>query len=175
MAALIELAHCLGQDSLSCDVELVAYVLEEPPFFGSQQMGSVVHAKQLATEKATVAGVIVLEMVGYFNDESGSQSYPSILLRLMYPGRGNFIGVVGPWNQGDWIKCIKTGMKGTTDLPVYSIRAPRSIPGMDFSDHRNYWPYGINAVMITDTAFFRNRAYHCKRRFDHPLCRLSGG
>jgi len=51
-------------------------------------------------------------------------------------------------------------MKGATDLPVYSLRAPSAIPGVDFSDHLNYWPFGYNAVMITDTAFYRNKAYH---------------
>ncbi|MDP6491526.1 MAG: peptidase M28, partial [Kiritimatiellia bacterium] len=68
--------------------------------------------------------------------------------------------VAGPWHQGDWIKSVKIGMKGATDLPVYSIRAPSAVPGIDFSDHLNYWPHGFKAIMITDTAFYRNRAYH---------------
>lgn len=60
----------------------------------------------------------------------------------------------------DWLKKVKAGMKGTTDLPVYSIRAPSVVPGIDFSDHRNYWPHDIPAIMVSDTAFYRNRAYH---------------
>ncbi len=51
-------------------------------------------------------------------------------------------------------------MQGRTPLPVYSVRAPAAVPGVDFSDHKNYWPHGINALMITDTAFYRNDAYH---------------
>lgn len=51
-------------------------------------------------------------------------------------------------------------MKGVTDIPVYSINAPEFIPGVDFSDHRNYWSHSFNAVMITDTAFYRNKEYH---------------
>ena len=68
--------------------------------------------------------------------------------------------MVGPWDQGAWIKKVKAGMTGTSDLPVRSIRAPDFVPGVDFSDHMNYWPYGINALMVTDTAFLRNKAYH---------------
>lgn len=158
VAALIELAYLLGQDTPDREIELAGYVLEEPPFFRTQEMGSAVHAKSIADE--SISGVIVLEMVGYFNDERGSQSYPSFLLRLFYPSRGNFIAVVGRWDQGKWVKKIKVGMKGATPLPVYSIRAPTVIPGIDFSDHLNYWPYGFNALMITDTAFYRNKAYH---------------
>ena len=160
VAVLIGLAGLLGQISPPSAVDVVAYVLEEPPFFRTEQMGSAIHAKSIADDKRRYRGVIVLEMVGYFKDEWGSQSYPTLLLRLMYPSRGNFIGVVSRWDQGDWVKAVKVGMKGTTDLPVYSIRAPPVIPGIDFSDHLNYWPYGFKALMVTDTAFYRNKAYH---------------
>ncbi|MCX6878094.1 MAG: M28 family peptidase [Verrucomicrobia bacterium] len=160
IAALIELAYLAGGDAPQRELELVAYVLEEPPFFGGPEMGSAIHAKSIAGEKARIKGVIVLEMVGCFKDEAGSQSYPTSLLRLLYPSRGNFIAVAGRWDQGDWIKAVKVGMKGTTALPVYSIRAPALLPGIDFSDHYNYWPYGLKAAMITDTSFYRNKAYH---------------
>jgi Zn-dependent M28 family amino/carboxypeptidase len=160
VAALIELAYLLGRDAPRREVELVAYVLEEPPFFGGQSMGSAIHAKSIAGDKANITGVIVLEMVGCFRDELGSQSYPSVLMRAFYPNRGNFVAVVGRWDQGDWVKSVKIAMQGATDLPVYSIRAPTAIPGIDFSDHLNYWPYGFKAVMITDTSFYRNKAYH---------------
>lgn len=158
IAALIELAYLFGRHKPAKEIELVGYVLEEPPFFRTRSMGSAVHAESVADQN--IMGVVVLEMVGYFSDKRGSQEYPSPLLRLFYPSRGNFIAIVGPWNQGSWVKKVKLGMKGTTALPVYSIRAPNFIPGIDYSDHMNYWPYGINALMITDTAFYRNMAYH---------------
>jgi Zn-dependent M28 family amino/carboxypeptidase len=160
IAALIELAYLAGADVPQRELELVAYVLEEPPFFRTSHMGSAIHAESIAREKSNIIGVIVLESVGCFNDEKGSQSYPSLMLRAFYPSRGDFIAVAGRWDQGDWIKAVKVGMLGSTDLPVYSIRAPSALPGIDFSDHINYWPYGINAAMVTDTAFYRNKAYH---------------
>ena len=160
IAVLIELAYLVGRSSPGSEVEVVAYVLEEPPFFRTEFMGSAIHAKSLSERKATVRGIVVLEMVGCFRDEWGSQSYPSLLLRLMYPSRANFIAIASRLDQGDWIKRVKAGMKGATDLPVYSIRAPSVIPGIDFSDHVNYWPYGFPALMVTDTAFYRNRVYH---------------
>jgi hypothetical protein len=104
--------------------------------------------------------MIALEMVGYYSDEWGSQTYPVPMLRLVYPSRGNFVGVIGRWDQAAWIKKVKVGMKGATDLSVYSVRAPSALQGVDYSDHLNYWAQGIPAVMITDTAFLRNRAYH---------------
>jgi len=160
VAVLIELAQLLGENPPDREVELVAYTLEEPPLFRTEFMGSAVHARSLVEEGADVAGVIVMDMVGYFSDEPGSQSYPTPLMRLFYPGRGNFVTVVGRWDQGDWIREVKGAMVGRTQLPVHSLRAPQAIPGVDFSDHKNYWPHGINAVLLSNTGFYRNNAYH---------------
>lgn len=160
VAGLLELARLIGKNQPNCEVELVAYTLEEPPFFAGTQMGSVIHADSVASEKDRIIGVIVLEMIGYFSDERGSQTYPLPLMKAHYPSRGNFITVVSKWNQSDWIADLKAGMKGATDLPVYSFRGPESLPGIDFSDHRNYWPHDIPAAMITNTAFYRNKNYH---------------
>ncbi|WP_211256433.1 hypothetical protein, partial [Edaphobacter aggregans] len=54
----------------------------------------------------------------------------------------------------------KRAMLAGGDLPIVSANAPRSIPGIDYSDHRNYWAFGYPAVMLTDTAFYRNPNYH---------------
>jgi hypothetical protein len=51
-------------------------------------------------------------------------------------------------------------MQSTMSLPVYSINAPEFIPGVDFSDHRNYWAFDYPSVMVTDTAFYRSNNYH---------------
>lgn len=160
VAGLLELARLIGGNPPDAEVEFVAYTLEEPPFFSGPQMGSAIHAQSVAGEKERIAGVIVLEMIGYFSDEPGSQSYPLPILKACYPDRGDFITVVSRWDQGAYIKQLKSAMKGSTDLPVYSFRGPEALPGVDFSDHRNYWPHDIPAAMITNTAFHRNKAYH---------------
>jgi hypothetical protein len=46
---------------------------------------------------------------------------------------------------------------------VKSINSPSFVPGVDFSDHLSYWRAGYPAVMITDTAFYRNPRYHSER------------
>lgn len=105
-------------------------------------------------------GMIALEMIGYFSDEPGSQQYPVRLFNLIYPNKGNFIALVGKLDQRDFISDVKAGMKGATELKVLSVAAPIQLPGIDFSDHRNYWANDYKAVMVTDTAFYRNTAYH---------------
>jgi Zn-dependent M28 family amino/carboxypeptidase len=160
VAGLIELAYLLGAHTPEGNFELIAYTLEEPPFFATKYMGSHFHAEAIRDEGERIAGVIILEMIGYFTDAFGSQDYPSLLFKLIYPNRGNFIAVVGNTDQRAFTKQVKISMTADSDLSVKSINAPAGVPGIDFSDHRNYWKFGYDAVMITDTAFYRNKAYH---------------
>lgn len=160
VAVLLALAELIGTHAPDLAVDLVAYSLEEPPFFGTPLMGSAVHAASVAKSGKACLGVIVLEMVGFFSDAPGSQGYSSPLLRLMYPDRGDFIAVASRWDQGRWIRAVKAAMKGTTELPVHSLRSPSFVPGIDLSDHMSYWPHGIPSLMVTDTAFYRNPYYH---------------
>jgi len=160
VAGLIELAHLLGQANVPLRVELVAYTLEEPPAFRSVQMGSALHASQLAADNAQVRAMIGLEMIGFFSDAPGRQEYPISALGLLYPNEGNFISVVGNFVDAPLVRRVKKAMIAANDLPVRSINAPRFVPGVDFSDHMNYWDNGYRAVMISDTAFYRNANYH---------------
>lgn len=160
VAGLIELAYLIGKAKLTAGIELVAYSLEEPPFFATQDMGSARHAKMLHDQKVKVKCMIALEMIGYFSSEPGSQLYPIPVLKLFYPSKGNSIAIVGRLDQRKVVRKIKRLMQGATDLPVYSVNAPLLVTGIDYSDQRSYWKYGYDAVMITDTAFYRNLAYH---------------
>lgn len=160
VAGLLELARLLRGLKPGLTVELVAFCTEEPPCFGTEHMGSAHHARLLAERGTGVEAMIALEMIGTFSDEAGSQGYPVPLLRAFYPRSGSFIGVVGDWGQRGLIRRVKRGMKGSAALPVYSIAAPASVPGVDLSDHRCYWERGFPAVMVTDTAHYRNLEYH---------------
>jgi Zn-dependent M28 family amino/carboxypeptidase len=160
VAGLIELARLLGRQQLPLRVELVAFSLEEPPYFRTTAMGSSVHAESLRNQNVQVRAMISLEMIGCFSDAPDSQHFPIGVLSAFYPSKGNFIGVVGRLGDGLLARKMKSAMRDATPLPVYSINAPRFVPGVDFSDQLNYWNAGYGAVMITDTAFYRNRNYH---------------
>lgn len=160
VAGLLELAEMLKDTPPQHPVTLIAYTLEEPPFFGTNEMGSAIHANSLKAEGKNIKLMISLEMIGYFSDNPNSQSYPIDLLHILYPSKGNFIGIVGRFSEQKETRHVKALMRGATTLPVISINAPTFVHGLDFSDHRNYWQQGFPALMITDTAFFRNNNYH---------------
>lgn len=156
-AGLLELARLLGTRRVARPVVLVAFANEEPPFFGSDQMGSAIHAGRLAESGARVRGMICLEMIGYF---SPRQTWPNRLFAWIYPSHGNFIGIAGGWPDRHLAKDVKRAMLGA-NIEAVSFTGPRATS--DASDHRNYWAYGWPAVMVTDTAFLRNPNYHTLR------------
>jgi len=160
VAGLIELGRLLAAQPPPLAVELVAYSLEEPPYFGTPEMGSVHHADLVARSGKRVRAMLSLEMIGYFSDEPGSQSYPSGLVGAVYPDRGSYVAVVGNLGQISLVQKVRRAMEAAAVIPVESINAPESLSGVDLSDHRSYWARGFPAVMITDTAFLRNPNYH---------------
>lgn len=164
IAGMLEIARMLKpqSSSLKYRVDFVAYTLEEPPNFRTANMGSAVHAKMLYDNHIKVKRMICLEMIGFYSDKRKSQEYPIGLMKLFYPTKANYIAVVGKIGQGKSIRNIRKAMRENSEIKVCSINSPAFVPGIDFSDHLNYWKYGYSAVMITDTAFYRNANYHEK-------------
>jgi Zn-dependent M28 family amino/carboxypeptidase len=160
VAGLLELARLLKDQKLQERVELVFYTNEEPPFFRTPFMGSAIHAESLRERGDHASLMISLECIGYFSDEPGSQTHPVRLLNAIYPTVGNFIALVGYYEDGAVSRLVKSSMQGATSLPIHSINAPGFVVGIDFSDHLNYHNEGFVGMMLTDTAFYRNKAYH---------------
>ena len=162
VAGLLETVRLIGENKPEIDysIEFVAYCLEEPPFFGSTEMGSYIHAQSLHDNEEDVMGMICYEMIGYFSDEPNSQSYPSEDLAQLYPSTANFIIVVGIQEHDDFNKKVRNLMadKAGIDVQVISFETGGDLAGM--SDQRNYWKFGYKALMINDTSFVRNPNYH---------------
>jgi Zn-dependent M28 family amino/carboxypeptidase len=162
LAVLLELARTLPADPPRRTQYLVAFSTEEPPFFGSDDMGSYRFAKSLREEGRRVVIMVALDLVGRFSDEPGSQKMPFPGLGLLYPDRGNFVAVVGDLRSGSAIKRVRSGMLATGALPVRSFRAPAAMPGVHWSDHSSFRRFDMPSVLVTDTAYLRNPDYHTR-------------
>ena len=160
IAGLLELARLTREKPLRRTVRYVAFCLEEPPAYMTKHMGSYVHAESLHKEGAKVFGMISLEMLGYYCEDRGSQYYPSSLFKPFYPKIGNFIAFVGNFSSRKFSNSVRSTFTSLSTFPVASMNGFSIIPGVDFSDHRNYWKFGYPGFMITDTAFYRNPNYH---------------
>ncbi|HEX9599905.1 MAG TPA: M28 family peptidase, partial [Mariniflexile sp.] len=162
VTGLLELARLLSKEKLNYRIDFVAYTLEEPPFFRTQQMGSYRHANYLQVNNISVKGMICLEMIGYYNDKKGSQNYPKQEMNLIYGDIADFIIVVQNEQSGEFGNQIGSLMKKQNFIKTNTFIGDNLAIGIDFSDHLNYWNFGYPAVMITNTAFYRNKNYHTK-------------
>jgi Zn-dependent M28 family amino/carboxypeptidase len=164
VAGLLETARMVFEATPALDyrIDFVAYCLEEPPFFGSHDMGSYVHAKSLYDNNVDVIGMICFEMIGYFSDAPESQPFPSPELAKRYPHTANFIIVVGIEQYKAFNNQVHGLMANGSGVDVQVIHFPSSSGLAGLSDQRSYWLFGYPALMINDTAFIRNPNYHTK-------------
>ncbi len=162
VAGLLEIARLIFEDQpeLNYRIDFVGYCLEEPPFFGTDSMGSYIHAKSLYDNNVDVIGMICLEMIGYFSDEPDSQPFPSPELAALYPHTANFIIVVGIDKYAAFNRRVHQLMSAGSAIDVQVINFPAGDGLAGLSDQRNYWKFGYKALMINDTSFVRNPHYH---------------
>ena len=160
VAALLEVARQLSQSPRARTLRFVAFVNEEPPFFQTPEMGSVVYAEKVSRESGHVVAMLSLETIGFYSDAPGSQNYPP-LLHLFYPDRGDFVAfVANPASRSLVRQVIRSFRDSGAAIPSEAIAAPGFIEGVGWSDHWSFWQHGIPAIMVTDTALFRYREYH---------------
>jgi Zn-dependent M28 family amino/carboxypeptidase len=160
VASLLELARQHVDASLPFTLRFVAFVNEERPFFGSDDMGSLHHARRAKERNEEVIGMYSLEMVGYYKHEDNSQWYPPIV-RNFYPHKANYIAFIGNLMSREFLHHSISSFRGKASIPSQGLVAPQFlVPDIRRSDHAPFWFHGIPAIMITDTANFRNKNYH---------------
>ncbi len=158
VAALLELARNPDLGSRQA-LRYVIYGNEEPPYFQTERMGSRVHAHSVQAAGEPVVGAWVLESIGFYSDESGSQTWPP-MFGLFMPTTANFILLVGNPASADLVQSGIRKFRERSTLPSVGASVPGSIQGVDWSDHAEYWRVGLPAVMVTDMPPLRNPHYH---------------
>lgn len=158
-AALLAMARTFARRQPSRTLRFVAFANEEPPHFQTSAMGSLVYARRSRERGENVVAMLSLESIGFYSDRPGSQRYP-FPFGLFYPTTGDFVAFVGDTSSGDLVRQAITAFRSSTRFPSEGAAAPRGVPGIGWSDHWSFWEQGYPAVMITDTAPFRNPQYH---------------
>jgi len=163
IAGLLDLARKLGKENagLKHRIDLAAFANEEPPFFGTRDMGSAHFARRIKEEKIKVREMICLEMIGYFSDSPGEHTVINKFrsFGITVPEHGDFIAVCGRPND----RAVEIATALNTEQPGlgFPVIAPRyALPEFELSDHASFWDNGFSAVMLTDTSFIRNPNYH---------------
>ncbi len=166
VAALLALgkrlsAHAAANGPFPKTLRLAAFVNEEPPFFQTDQMGSLVYAKRCKERSEPIVAMLALETIGCYSDDPDSQRYPKPI-SLFYPSRGNFIAFVGNVQSGGLVKRIVGKFRKDIRFPSEGAALLGFIEGVGWSDHWSFWENGYKGLMVTDTAPFRYKWYHTK-------------
>jgi hypothetical protein len=160
VAAMLALARRFAGKPVGKTLRFVAFVNEEPPFFQTEEMGSVVYAKRCKERGDPITAMISLETIACFSDEPGSQKYPAPGLGLLYPTKGNFIGFASDTGSRPLLRAVVSAFRKAGRIPCEGAALPASVPGIGWSDHWAFWQSGYPAIMVTDTAPFRYVHYH---------------
>lgn len=158
LVVLLEVADRLKSVETGRPVWLAAFCLEEEGL-----LGSYAFASRLKKTGQALCGAVILECVGYATEEPGSQRSPPGL-PITVPTVGNFLGVVGNDVSRSLVAAIERGARRVSSpFPVLGVAVPargEALPDVRRSDHAAFWDEGFPAVMLTDTANFRNPHYH---------------
>src|SRR6266480_1906309 len=160
VAATLALARRFAGRKTQHTLRFVAFVNEEPPYFLSGEMGSLVYARRCKERGNKISAMISLETIGYFSDAPNSQTYPSPGLGIVYPKVGNFIGFVSNVHSRALLRRVIALFRQHAKIPSESAALPWFVPGVSWSDQWSFWKHGYPGIMVTDTAPFRYPYYH---------------
>lgn len=158
LAVMLEAARSLVKVSLSGEVRFIAFCLEE-----ENLLGSLAYAAHLRETGQFLTGAIVLECVGFTSSREGSQQKPPGV-SIAVPTTGDFLAIVGNTASSKLVTGFEAAArKHVPDLktiPLVVTGKGEKLPDTGRSDHAAFWHYGYPAIMLTDTANFRNPHYH---------------
>jgi Zn-dependent M28 family amino/carboxypeptidase len=153
LVVLLEVASRLRAQPLARPIWLVAFCLEEQDRLGSQAFAS-----RFRAERRELVGAIILECVGFARSEAGTQQIPPGV-PIAVSTQGDFLAIVG--NEAS--RSLVLQLEQEAQLKTLSLVVPgrgEAMPHTRRSDHASFWDAGYPAVVLTDTANFRNPHYH---------------
>lgn len=165
-SALLELARVLKDRPLKRTVRFCFFNLEENGCIGSSRYYTDWRksAPVVLDRPERIVGMVSLEMLGFFSDLPGSQKSPIKAIEGVFepPTVGDTICITGVARDKAFINALADAMKAAAPgLKVTVVDfLPVPIPDILRSDHRAFLLGGVPAVMLTDTANFRNPHYH---------------
>jgi len=158
-AAILALARSFKDKPQPRTIRFVLFPNEELPTGGTPEMGSWIYAKKARAAGDNITAMLSLEMLGYYTDAPHSQKYPAPLSSF-YPTTGNFIAFVSNYDNRALVKQSVRAFRAGTQFPSEGAALPNFIRDVGRSDHWGFWKEGYPALMVTDTANFRNPNYH---------------
>ncbi|MCP4132698.1 MAG: M28 family peptidase [bacterium] len=159
IAGLLEFFRLFAGTKQKKTIRFVAFTLEEPPFFSTEDMGSMRYAANCQWKKENIELMVCLEMLGY-GSKKCKQDFPSDDYRKLGPKHGNFLTVCSLPSISDYVYLWKRMYNSYAKTEIVEMIGPASVPGIGLSDHFSFVKNGYPAIMLCDTGFYRNKNYH---------------
>ena len=159
VAGVLELARLFAGGPPARTIRFVFFPNEEPPSFATGDMGSRHYARAARERNDRIVAMLSIESIGYYDPAKGSQRYP-FPLNFAYPDVGDFIGFVSNLKSRALLHRAIAAFRSHATFPTQGVAAPAWVPGIWWSDHWSFWREGYPAIMISDTAPYRNPFYH---------------
>jgi peptidase M28-like protein len=159
VAALLALARAFSRARPPRTIRFVAFANEEAPYFATEAMGSLAYARRCRSRGEQVVAMLSLESLGYYADTPGTQRYPAPV-GLLYPSTGDFVAFVSDLGSRRLLRRTVGAFRHGARFPSEAGALFRALPGVGWSDHWAFWQAGYPALMVTDTAPYRNPHYH---------------
>ena len=160
VAAVLALARSLVHSGRP--IRFVFFANEEPPYFKTDLMGSLVYARACRARGDRLRGAVCFDTIGCYRDQPGTQTYPGPLGRL-YPDTGNFIAFVSNLRSARLTRRLVGAFRKHATIASQGAAVPGSVPGVGFSDQWSFWTQRYPGVLVTDTGPFRFPEYHTAR------------
>lgn len=159
VAATRALARVFRDRPTARTLRFVMFANEEPPFFWTEQQGSLVYARACRERGDTIVAMLTPETLGWYSDAKGSQSYPGPFA-VYFGTRGNYLAFVSNVSSRHLLRRGIGAFRARTPFPSEGMAVPAAIPGVGWSDHWSFWQAGYPGIMVSDTATFRYPHYH---------------
>jgi hypothetical protein len=162
VAVLLEAARLLKDRPTQRSIRLILFNLEENGLVGSRAYTLRIK-DDVDSGKQHIVGMISMDMLGYYSDKEGSQQSPiKSFAGFEAPTVGDFVGMAGILRFRPFSQALDKAMKQAEPRlkTVVVDFLPIAPPDLLRSDHAPFIGIGVPAVILADTANFRNPNYH---------------
>ncbi|MBI5363396.1 MAG: M28 family peptidase [Planctomycetes bacterium] len=158
VAVAIELAQRLSSASSERTLRFAFFSLSEAPFAGTDGQGAFQHAKKCAEKQEKIVAALMLEGLGSFSDQPGSQSAP-FPFSFSFPDKGDFVAFVSDVYSRDLLRRSIAEFRVRARMPSEGCAVPGVYPGFSGTDAAAFSRGGFPAVLVTDTGSLRYSEY----------------
>lgn len=179
VVALLEIARIMKGKSVPFRLRFAFLVNGEQPYQGTRDSGAVNYAQFAEREGENISFALLIDSLGYFSDEPGSQHFP-FPMSMGYPGEANFLTAFGAVDERETVRRFTEAWNRTCKFPLESGSLPFWFPGVPTGDHAAFSSQDIPALLLSDTGTYRHKdsgtRYDLHTRIDYPrLARVVKG